>query len=805
MDRCSKIGASVLALAIVFVSRAIAADTYTFVTFEVPGTSQATVPRGINNTGQIVGYFFTGTTPHGFRRNPDGSFITLNVPGASTTQPEGINDSGQIVGSYEDIEGGLHAFIWSPGTSENPNGSFRTIDITGSLFTVATGINNAGQVIGQYGDSSGVISPFIRAPDGTFIRLPPTVGQPTGINNKGQVVGYVLVTAGDRRVSVWDSFTNTSTRLFDLDSAIPGGINDAGQIVVTAGSSTGSSAFRRDPDGTIIEIRPPTATANSGGQGINNRADIVGGFFPGHGYWATLGVEVPRLDQLSPIFGPIGIPITIFGAGFGTSQGTSIVRFSNTPATVTSWSDTAISVIVPTADPVTQPAPGLYPVTVTTAAATSNILYFDPRTTQEFLRLAVVRARSFLPDDVTPAKLAREAYRVAILLREWCKNLDDQRLRNCSLNENSRDAEYFLRGYAGAVLSPTEIDFSDVGNEFFNSLGPAASIFYDLGKLITLPITLPLPTPPGEPLPVSPPGGFAANAEGYFDGLMGIPIDTAIELYGSPRPPQLTPDSSPLNPLLPDNSITFPLSDEGAAADINTFAVPVNPTVTYFFDPAPADVYLFGLANGNRFRSVVVPLEIGLTARGYVIQVGDRRFNVNIGEVFDFVQHGFVNGVDGFAILDFDVPLTRELVTGLTFTESSNLLLTEVLLHFDATSPLDKTPPTISTIANPRTLWPPNNKMIPVAISGTITDAGSAVNTSTAAYAVIDEYGLIQPAGKVALRLDGSYFFTIQLQASRNEKDNDGRKYSILISAQDNAGNRGSRVTVVTVPHDQRN
>jgi hypothetical protein len=76
------------------------------------------------------------------------------------------------------------------------------------------------------------------------------------------------------------------------------------------------------------------------------------------------------------------------------------------------------------------------------------------------------------------------------------------------------------------------------------------------------------------------------------------------------------------------------------------------------------------------------------------------------------------------------------------------------------------------------------------------------VNANTATYVVTDEYGQVQPKGSVALRADGSYAFTIQLQASRNGNDTDGRQYIITVSAQDKAGNKGSAAIGVTVPHD---
>jgi hypothetical protein len=115
----------------------------------------------------------------------------------------------------------------------------------------------------------------------------------------------------------------------------------------------------------------------------------------------------------------------------------------------------------------------------------------------------------------------------------------------------------------------------------------------------------------------------------------------------------------------------------------------------------------------------------------------------------------------------------------------------------------DVTPPAITIAATPETLWPPNGKMVPVTIAGTITDAGSGVNASTATYAVTDEYGLVQPSGHITLVSNGSYSFTIQLQASRNGNDTDGRQYIITMSAQDLVGNKGSAAAGVIVPHDQ--
>jgi len=115
----------------------------------------------------------------------------------------------------------------------------------------------------------------------------------------------------------------------------------------------------------------------------------------------------------------------------------------------------------------------------------------------------------------------------------------------------------------------------------------------------------------------------------------------------------------------------------------------------------------------------------------------------------------------------------------------------------------DKTPPAIAISANPLTLWPPNGNMVPVTVSGTITDADSGVNLSSGSFAVSDEYGTVQPAGSLTINPDGTYLFTVNLEASRHGNDKDGRQYIISVFAKDNAGNLGSSSIIVSVPHDQ--
>jgi probable HAF family extracellular repeat protein len=78
----------------------------------VPG-ARSTSAQGINDAGQIVGFFIDSTGNHGFL-DTGGSFTTIDVPGTSFTIANGINDAGQIVGTFESSFAVEHGFLATP-------------------------------------------------------------------------------------------------------------------------------------------------------------------------------------------------------------------------------------------------------------------------------------------------------------------------------------------------------------------------------------------------------------------------------------------------------------------------------------------------------------------------------------------------------------------------------------------------------------------------------------------------------------------------------------------------------------------
>jgi hypothetical protein len=86
-----------------------------FITFDVPESVEHAElgfnPTSINNAGTVVGSFLTfnaeiGFRRHGFLRASNGQFTVIDLPGARNTLPWGINNLGDVSGFFDVGEGG---------------------------------------------------------------------------------------------------------------------------------------------------------------------------------------------------------------------------------------------------------------------------------------------------------------------------------------------------------------------------------------------------------------------------------------------------------------------------------------------------------------------------------------------------------------------------------------------------------------------------------------------------------------------------------------------------------------------------
>jgi probable HAF family extracellular repeat protein len=146
---------------------------------------------GINDGEQIVGFYIANNdstfTQHGFL-DSSGAFSSIDFPGATATLAHGINNAGQIVGYWFNGSGPYHGFL--------DNGTLSSIDYPSAAQTLAEGINNLGQIVGYYIDSFGKTHGFLDTPPSA-----PTVTTASNITitysaNSGSVMLAATVTSG---------------------------------------------------------------------------------------------------------------------------------------------------------------------------------------------------------------------------------------------------------------------------------------------------------------------------------------------------------------------------------------------------------------------------------------------------------------------------------------------------------------------------------------------------------------------------------------------------------------------------------
>jgi probable HAF family extracellular repeat protein len=81
---------------------------------DFPSANGYSYAKGINDEGQIVGYYFDGNSDQGYVYS-GGTYTTLEDPLATGgTFATAINDTGQIVGFYQDSSGEYRGFLATP-------------------------------------------------------------------------------------------------------------------------------------------------------------------------------------------------------------------------------------------------------------------------------------------------------------------------------------------------------------------------------------------------------------------------------------------------------------------------------------------------------------------------------------------------------------------------------------------------------------------------------------------------------------------------------------------------------------------
>ena len=327
------------------------ATTYIFTTIDIPGATYISAvdrsqPYGINNSREIVGSYVDATgTGHGFHIDAGGNFTTIDVPAyfpkplccAVSTFATGINDSGDIVGYYFDATG------WN-GFLRDVEGNFITFDSPFEPF--AYGINNSGDIVGTYyGGSKMTPHGFVRSAGGnvTTIDVPDTVRGYTnltyayGINNYDNTVGSFHDTWGGEDYAWGPLMSGTKTNeLLGSNFSYAYGINSCGSIVgyyLDANSKYLSPrGFLRDAGGNFTLLDVPGAYYTYA-TGINDNGEIVGGYADATGMSAF--IATPQVSQRCLIVNFSVTPTSInFGSVSVGQSANQIITINNQPNSV---------------------------------------------------------------------------------------------------------------------------------------------------------------------------------------------------------------------------------------------------------------------------------------------------------------------------------------------------------------------------------------------------------------------------------------------------------------------------------------
>ena len=122
-------------------------------------TNQNSQAVGINNAGNIVGFYLPASGPNtslGFL-DVGGAISTIDPFGSTNTQALGISNTGEIVGFYTDAGGAQHGYT-------DIGGSFSSFDPMGSMNTTINGVNDLGQLVGFFTDANGSTVGFVATP-----------------------------------------------------------------------------------------------------------------------------------------------------------------------------------------------------------------------------------------------------------------------------------------------------------------------------------------------------------------------------------------------------------------------------------------------------------------------------------------------------------------------------------------------------------------------------------------------------------------------------------------------------------------
>lgn len=275
----------------------------------------------------------------------------------SITDTEGLySPPNQVVGQWT-TTGSSTPSITSLSPTSGAVGA--TVVINGNNFGATQGSSTA-QFASGAGGVSATVSSWTNAAISAVVPTSATTGNVTvtvGGNPSNGVPFTVVLTPA-------------------ISSLSPSSGPQGGRITITGtnfGASQGTSTVKFNGTAATASAWSTTsiqAVVPSGATSGNVTVTVAGMVSNGVAFTVT---PAPSITGLTPVSAPVGGTITISGANFGGTQGTSAVKLNGTVWSVSSWSNTSVNAVVPAGA-----TSGSVTITVAAVASNGSAFTVDP-------------------------------------------------------------------------------------------------------------------------------------------------------------------------------------------------------------------------------------------------------------------------------------------------------------------------------------------------------------------------------------------------------------------------------------------
>jgi len=288
------------------------------------GSTTANSSGAFTFSGLKNGTYTLTPSRTGYTFSPTSQNVTVNgatVTGVSFTATQQVTPTYSISGTISPVAGGNGAAVTLSGaasasTTANTSGNYTFSGLANGTYTVTPSL--VGYTYSPASQNATVNGANVSGVNfaASVVAVAPTITtQPSNQTvTAGQTATFTVVAAGTAPLSYqWQKNT----------------VNIAGAI---ASSYTTPATATTDSGSTFAVV-----VSNTAGKMTSTGATLT----------VNPATVAPSITSLNPTSGLVGSPVTISGANFGTTQGTSTVQFNGTAATPTSWSATSIGVTVP--------------------------------------------------------------------------------------------------------------------------------------------------------------------------------------------------------------------------------------------------------------------------------------------------------------------------------------------------------------------------------------------------------------------------------------------------------------------------